>query len=118
MAFNSLALFYALGSLAMFCIVSGIYGSWDHFAHSTNPETGQGGVFPYGWEGVAMGAAIVVVSYAGFETTVCLSSEAIDAKRDIPRALFLSYVIAGTIYTTVAFFIAYLSPWLVSENDP
>lgn len=95
----------------MFCVISGIYGSWDTFAHSTDPETGQGGIFPYGWEGIAMGAAIVVVSYAGFETTVCLSSEANNAQRDIPRAVFLSYFIVGFIYISVSFFISYLSPW-------
>ena len=57
------------------------------------------------------GAAVVTVSFAGFETVVSLSAEAKQPKKDVPVATFLSYGISVIIYVIVAFSIAYMVPW-------
>jgi amino acid transporter len=61
--------------------------------------------------GVITGAAMVVVAYNGFETTVSLSAEAKNSKRDVPLAVALSFAISTTIYVSVTLAIVYLVPW-------
>ena len=108
---NTLTVAFSFISLAMYCIISFIYGSSKTFTDSTDPETGRGGVFPYGFSGVVTGAAVVVVSFTGFETVVSLSAEAKDSKRDVPIATGLSFGISVLLYILVIGAISYLVPW-------
>jgi len=108
---NTLTVAFSFISLAMYCIISFIYGSSKTFTDSTDPETGRGGVFPYGFSGVVTGAAVVVVSFAGFETVVSLSAEAKNPKRDVPLATGLSFGISVIFYILVSASISYLVPW-------
>ena len=108
---NIISISYVILADIMYCILSLIYGSTKTFAHSTDPDTGRGGVFPYGAAGVVAGAAITVVAFNGFETTVSLSAEAKNSKRDIPLAVALSFAISTTIYISVTLAIVYLVPW-------
>ena len=108
---NIITLSYVVLADIMYCVLSLVYGSPDTFAHSTDPKTGRGGIFPYGAVGVITGAAIVVVAYNGFETTVSLSAEAENPKRDVPLAVALSFAISTTIYVSVTLAIVYLVPW-------
>ncbi|XP_063693995.1 solute carrier family 7 member 14-like [Bolinopsis microptera] len=108
---NTITVVFSFVSLTMYCIVSFTYGSSKTFTNSTDPETGRGGVFPYGFSGVITGAAVVVVSFAGFETVVSLSAEAKNSKRDIPLATGLSFGISVACYLLVSAAISYLVPW-------
>ncbi|KAL5266470.1 hypothetical protein ACHWQZ_G003757 [Mnemiopsis leidyi] len=114
---NMITLSYIILADIMYCVISLVYGSPDTFAHSTDPRTGKGGIFPYGAAGVITGAAIVVVAYNGFETTVSLSAEAKNSKRDVPLAVALSFGISTTIYVSITLAIVYLVPWYsLAEN--
>ena len=108
---NIITMSYVILADIMYCIISLIYGSRKTFTDSTDPETGKGGIFPYGAAGVITGAAITVVAYNGFETTVSLSAEAKNSKRDVPIAVALSFAISTTIYVSVTLAIVYLVPW-------
>ena len=108
---NIFTVSYSVLALTMYCILSLIYGSTKTFAHSTDPDTGRGGVFPYGAAGVITGAAVTVVSYTGFETVVSLSAEANNSKRDVPLAIVLSFGLTTVIYVSVTLAIVYLAPW-------
>jgi basic amino acid/polyamine antiporter, APA family len=52
--------------------------------------------------GIASGAALVFFSFLGFENIANLAEEARKPERDLPRAIFLSLVIATTLYILVA----------------
>ena len=60
---------------------------------------------------LSQGAAVVSVSFAGFETVVTLAAEAKDPKKDVPIATFLSFGISVFIYVSTSFAIACLVPW-------
>ncbi|XP_063686209.1 high affinity cationic amino acid transporter 1-like [Bolinopsis microptera] len=108
---NTLTVAFSSISLAMYCIISFVYGSSKTFTNSTDPETGRGGVFPYGFSGVVTGAAVVVTSFTGFESVVSLSAEAKNSKRDVPLATGLSFGISVLVYLLVSAAISYLVPW-------
>ncbi|XP_063686217.1 high affinity cationic amino acid transporter 1-like [Bolinopsis microptera] len=108
---NTLTVVFSFISLAMYCIISFMYGSSKTFTNSTDPETGRGGVFPYGFSGVVTGAAVVIMSFAGFESVVSLSAEAKNSKRDVPLATGLSFGISVLVYLLVSAAISYLVPW-------
>ncbi|KAL5266471.1 hypothetical protein ACHWQZ_G003758 [Mnemiopsis leidyi] len=108
---NTITVGVSLLTLAMYCVISLIYGSTSTFTDSTDPDTGRGGLFPYGISGVVTGAAITVVSFAGFETLVSLSAEAKNSKRDVPLAVGLSFGISTVVYVCVTAAICYLVPW-------
>jgi amino acid transporter len=56
-----------------------------------------------GWPAAAvLGAALLAFySFVGFETSANLAEEAVDARRDYPRALFGALLTAGTLYVLV-----------------
>ena len=108
---NTLTVAFSFISLAMYCIISFIYGSSQTFTDSTDPETGRGGVFPYGFAGVVTGAAIAVVSFVGFESVVSLSAESNNSKRDVPIATGLSFGISAIVYLLAIGATSYLVPW-------
>jgi cationic amino acid transporter 4 len=108
---NIITVTFSFIVLTMYCICSLVYGSSKTFTDSTDPKTGRGGVFPYGFVGVIHGAAIVVVSFGGFESVVSLSAEAKNSKRDVPLAVGLSFAISVIVYVLVSAAIAYMVPW-------
>lgn len=59
---------------------------------------------------LAAGAAILALSFLGFDAVSTLAEEAEHPKRDIPRAIFLIVAIAGTFFVTVTYFMQTLFP--------
>jgi putrescine importer len=60
--------------------------------------------------GVLSGAAIVALSFLGFDAVSTLSEEARQPRRDIPRAIILTTVIGGVLFIVVS--------WLASLVHP
>ena len=60
------------------------------------PFTGDGTAPGLG--AVLAGAAILCLSFLGFDAVSTLSEEATDAKRDVPRAIMLATIICGVIF--------------------
>jgi APA family basic amino acid/polyamine antiporter len=68
--------------------------------------------------GVVAGAALVFFSFLGFENIANLAEEAKNPKRDLPRAIFLSLIIASVLYVLVALAaLALLSPTELSQSE-
>lgn len=57
---------------------------------------------PYGWSGVATGAATVFFAVFGYDAMSTAAEEAKDAERNLPRAIILSLAIAMVLYLLAA----------------
>jgi amino acid transporter len=66
---------------------------------------GKGGLGP-----IFAGAAVLALSFLGFDAVSTLSEEAKDPKRDIPRAILLTTLIGGAIFIVVSWLGALVFP--------
>ncbi len=57
----------------------------------------------FGWAGVLTAAAVVFFAYTGFEAVANMSEESRNPKRDMPRGLIGTLVIATVLYLGVSF---------------
>lgn len=76
----------------------GTFFSWDVFVNSTElvkPEVGWGVIFT--------GASILVLSYFGFDAVTMVAEEAINPKKNVPRAVLIICAGAGFLFTTVSY---------------
>ncbi|WP_166823274.1 APC family permease [Brevibacterium limosum] len=85
-------------AFAALCIASfSGYGSVD----LATPFTGDGSA--PGFDNVMAGAAILCLSFLGFDAVSTLSEEAKDAKRAVPRAIVIATVTGGLIYIALSY---------------
>lgn len=75
-----------------------------------NPESSSSLVFS--------GAAILCLSFLGFDAVSTLSEETIDARKTIPRAIMLITVIGGVLFIIVSYFGQMVHPDYMSFKDP
>ncbi|MFD5214657.1 APC family permease [Microbacterium sp. NPDC058345] len=62
------------------------------------------------FSGVASGAAILALSFLGFDAVTTMSEEARNPRRDIPRAIFLIVAAAGVFFVSVTYVMQVLFP--------
>ncbi|OBB85499.1 APC family permease [Mycolicibacterium peregrinum] len=65
------------------------------------PFHGDGGAT--GFSPVLAGAAILCLSFLGFDAVSTLSEEAKDPKRSVPRAIMIATVVAGVIFVVLSY---------------
>ncbi|GAA2883403.1 APC family permease [Streptosporangium fragile] len=70
------------------------------------------------WDGLFAGAAILCLSYLGFDAVSTLSEEARDPHRSVPRAIVLTTLIGGLIFTVVSYAAHLVMPDWRSITDP
>lgn len=75
-----------------------------------NPEGSSSLVFA--------GAAILCLSFLGFDAVSTLSEETIDAKKIIPKAIFLVTIIGGVLFILVSYLGQLVFPDYMSFKDP
>jgi APA family basic amino acid/polyamine antiporter len=73
--------------------------------------TQKGGWFPSGWYGVAIGMAVLVLKYIGFELVPSLSEEVKFPKKDFWKVILAALIIPGILYTFAVLAIAGMAPW-------
>ncbi|WP_448713026.1 APC family permease [Microbacterium profundi] len=75
---------------------------------------GEGGI-----GAIASGAAILSLSFLGFDAVSTLSEEAKNARRDIPRAIFASTLVGGLLFVLVAWTggLAYSPDWATLSTE-
>ncbi len=83
-------------------ILQGANGS----AFSAAPFLADSAQFP----AVASGAAILALSFLGFDAVTTMSEEAQNARRDIPRAIFIIVAVAGVFFVGVTYTMQVLFP--------
>ena len=108
---NIAACVFCVISLVFFCVLALVYGDPANLHSVVNPKDGRTGFSPYGMNGILSGAAIAFFAFVGLESVVTLAEESVDPKRDLPRAIGISFVIVMILYVTTAFSIAYFVPW-------
>lgn len=73
-----------------------------------------------GYSPIFTGAAVLSLSFLGFDAVSTLSEEAKHPRRDIPRAIILTTLIGGALFTFVSWAGArayYLSDWSKASQD-
>ncbi|WP_295825064.1 APC family permease [uncultured Microbacterium sp.] len=68
--------------------------------------------------GLLAGAAMLALSFLGFDAISTLSEEARDAERTVPRAIILTTVIGGLIFTVIAYVSTLVIPDVADIENP
>lgn len=67
---------------------------------------------------VFAGVPLLIFSFLGFDAVTTLSEEAIEPTKNLPRAIFLILLIAGTVFIILSYFIQLVHPDYTSFLDP
>jgi len=66
---------------------------------------------PFGWQGVAAGAAIIFFAYIGFDAVSTAAEEAVNPQRDLPIGIIASLAICTVIYIMVSGILTGIVPY-------
>lgn len=95
-----------------FVIVVGFWrGDWKNFTEPADPRRHQGGFFPFGASGVFNGAAMVYLSYIGYDAVSTLAEEVRDPVKDIPIGVSGSVMLVTILYCLMAASMSKLLPY-------
>lgn len=90
--FNAAIVFIKLITIAVFIVVA-----------ATNIEVRNWyDFFPFGWNGIMEGAALVFFAYIGFDALSTAVEETINPQRDVPIGIISSLIICTLIYVIVS----------------
>uniref|UniRef100_A0A1D1YUD8 Cationic amino acid transporter 6, chloroplastic n=2 Tax=Anthurium amnicola TaxID=1678845 RepID=A0A1D1YUD8_9ARAE len=96
----------------LFIIVVGFWrGETRNLTHPADPAKHPGGFLPYGAAGVFDGAAMVYLSYIGYDAVSTMAEEVKDPARDIPVGVSGSVVLVTVIYCLMAASMSMLVPY-------
>lgn len=79
-----------------------------------SPLTGDGS--KPGFDPMMAGAAVLCLSFLGFDAVSTLAEETRDARRDVPRAIMLTTLAAGALFTLLAYLSQLVIPGSHFEN--
>ncbi|KAI4370705.1 hypothetical protein MLD38_019025 [Melastoma candidum] len=95
----------------LFVIIIGFWrGEWKNFTRPANPSH-SGGFFPYGIQGVFNGAAMVYMSYIGYDAVSTMAEEVKDPVKDIPIGVSGSVIAVTVLYCLMAASMSLLMPY-------
>ncbi|CAL0320827.1 unnamed protein product [Lupinus luteus] len=101
----------------VFIIVIGFTrGSWKNFTEPSNSENAYG-FFPYGASGVFNGAAMVYISYIGYDAVSTLAEEVRNPVKDIPIGVSGSVIIVTVLYCLMAASMSKLLPYDMIDTE-
>ncbi|XP_062203384.1 cationic amino acid transporter 6, chloroplastic-like [Phragmites australis] len=96
----------------LFIIVMGfVHGDARNLTRPADPAQHPGGFFPHGPGGVFNGAAMVYVSYIGYDAVSTMAEEVERPARDIPVGVSGSVVIVAVLYCLMAVSMSMLLPY-------
>ena len=105
--FNAAMVAIKLAAVAFFIVVGVGYvqpANWSPF-------------MPYGFAGVATGAAVVFFAYIGFDAVSTTAEEAKNPSRDLPIGIIASLIICTVLYLAVAAILTGILPVVQYKND-
>lgn len=106
---NNIMVFVKFGLIILFIVVGAFYvkpENWTPFA-------------PFGFEGVATGAAVVFFAFLGFDAVSTAAEETKNPRRDIPRGIIGSLGIATVLYIAVTLVLTGIVPYAQLDiKDP
>lgn len=95
----------------VFVIVVGFWrGDWRNFTRPSNPQH-PSGFFPYGASGVFNGAAMVYLSYIGYDAVSTMAEEVRNPVKDIPIGVSGSVIVVTILYSLMAASMSKLLPY-------
>ncbi|KAK6144226.1 hypothetical protein DH2020_021046 [Rehmannia glutinosa] len=95
----------------VFVIVMGFSrGEWKNFTEPANPKN-AGGFFPFGVSGVFNGAAMVYLSYIGYDAVSTMAEEVRNPVKDIPIGVSGSVILVTVLYCLMAASMSALLPY-------
>lgn len=102
----------------IFIIFVGFWrGDCSNFTHPSDPIHHPGGFFPYGVSGVFNGAALVYLSYIGYDAVSTMAEEVRSPTRDIPIGVSGSVVLVTVLYCLMAVSMSKLVPYDAIDVD-
>ncbi|KAI7733426.1 hypothetical protein M8C21_003580 [Ambrosia artemisiifolia] len=103
----------------LFVIMMGFWkGDMKNFTEPSDPKH-PGGFFPFGAPGVFNGAALVYVSYIGYDAVSTLAEEVKNPVTDIPIGVSGSVILVTVLYCFMAASMSMLLPYdLIDPNSP
>ncbi|XP_022744449.1 cationic amino acid transporter 6, chloroplastic-like isoform X2 [Durio zibethinus] len=94
-----------------FVIFMGFWrGDWNNFTRPGNPHN-PSGFFPYGPSGVFDGAAMVYLSYIGYDAVSTMAEEVRNPVKDIPIGVSGSVIVVTVLYCLMAASMSKLLPY-------
>ncbi len=66
---------------------------------------------PFGWNGIAQGAAIVFFAYIGFDAVSTAAEETLEPQRNLPIGIIISVFVCTLIYLLVAILLTGITPY-------
>ncbi|PON47736.1 Amino acid/polyamine transporter [Trema orientale] len=104
----------------LFVIVIGFWkGDWKNFTEPADPTHHPSGFFPYGASGIFNGAAMVYLSYIGYDAVSTMAEEVRDPVKDIPIGVSGSVIIVTVLYCLMAASMSKLLPYdLIDAEAP
>lgn len=72
---------------------------------------------PFGFSGVAEGAAVVFFAVFGYDTLTTAAEEAREPQRDLPRAVLLSLVVSLALYVAMSFVLTGVARYDTLDNS-
>lgn len=96
--------------IAFIIVIGFAKGDWKNFVEPSDPKKPDG-FFPYGATGVFNGAAMVYLSYIGYDAVSTMAEEVRNPRRDIPLGVSGSVVIVTLIYCLMAASMTKLVPY-------
>ncbi|KAL8518197.1 hypothetical protein ACS0TY_009533 [Phlomoides rotata] len=101
----------------VFVIVVGfLRGEWKNFTEPGTPEN-AGGFFPFGASGVFNGAAMVYLSYIGYDAVSTLAEEVRNPAKNIPIGISGSVILVTVLYCLMAASMCALLPYDAIDPD-
>jgi APA family basic amino acid/polyamine antiporter len=92
----------------LFVIVAGVF--------YVNPDNWHP-FMPFGFSGVASGAAVVFFAVFGYETLTAAAEEARNPQRDVPLAVLVSLAIAMVLYVAMSLVLTGLVPYTTLNTE-
>ncbi|CAL0300271.1 unnamed protein product [Lupinus luteus] len=102
--------------IAFIIVIGFSRGSWKNFTEPANPENASG-FFPYGASGVFNGAAMVYLSYIGYDAVSTLAEEVRNPMKDIPIGVSGSVIIVTVLYCLMATSMSKLLPYDMIDTE-
>ncbi|XP_009416875.3 cationic amino acid transporter 7, chloroplastic [Musa acuminata AAA Group] len=102
----------------LFIIVMGFWrGDVRNLTHPANPAESRGGFLPYGVAGVFNGAAMVYLSYIGYDAVSTMAEEVRKPARDIPIGVSGSVALVALLYCLMAVSMSMLVPYDAIDKE-